>query len=49
MYVGQFPELIKLINNQSSFALTAKAVDKNYKLLKDKEQQELIQKKSKEN
>lgn len=47
MYVGQFPELIKLINNQSSFALTAKAVDKNYKLLKDKEQQELIQKNQK--
>lgn len=44
MYVGQFPELIKLINNQSSFALVANAVDKNYKLLKDKEQQELIQK-----
>lgn len=47
MYVGQFPELIKLINNQSSFALAAKAVDKNYKLLKDKEQQELIQKNQK--
>ena len=44
IYVGQFPELIKLINNQSSFALVAKAVDENYKLLKDKEQQELIQK-----
>lgn len=44
MYVGQFPELIKLINNQSSFALVADAVDKNYKLLKDKEQQKLIQK-----
>lgn len=44
MYVGQFPELI---NNQSSFALAAKAVDKNYKLLKDKEQQELIQKNQK--
>lgn len=44
MYVGQFPELIKLINNQSSFALVADAVDKNYKLLKNKEQQELIQK-----
>lgn len=43
-YVGQFPELIKLINNQSSFALVANAVDKNYKLLKDKEQQEQIQK-----
>lgn len=36
IYVGQFPELIKLINNQSSFALVAKAVDENYKLLKDK-------------
>lgn len=47
MYVGQFPELIKLIDNQSSFALAAKAVDKNYKLLKDKEQQELIQKNQK--
>lgn len=43
-YVGQFPELIKLINNQSSFALVANAVDKNYKLLRDKEQQEQIQK-----
>lgn len=47
IYVGQFPELIKLINNQSSFALVAKAVDENYKLLKDKEQQELIQKNQK--
>lgn len=45
--IGQFPELIKLINNQSSFALVAKAVDENYKLLKDKEQQELIQKNQK--
>lgn len=44
IYVGQFPELIKLINNQSSFALAADAIDKNYKLLKDKEQQEQIQK-----
>lgn len=47
IYVGQFPELIKLINNQSSFALVAKAVDENYKLLKNKEQQELIQKNQK--
>lgn len=47
MYVGQFPELIKLINNQSSFALVAEAVDENYKLLKNKEQQELIQKNQK--
>lgn len=35
IYVGHFPELIKLINNQSSFALAAEAVDKNYKLLKE--------------
>lgn len=47
IYVGHFPELIKLINNQSSFALVAEAVDKNYKLLKDKEQQEQIQKSQK--
>lgn len=47
IYVGQFPELIKLINNQSSFALVAEAVSKNYRLLKDKEQQELIQKNQK--
>lgn len=47
IYVGHFPELIKLINNQSSFALAAEAVDKNYKLLKDKEQQEQIQKNQK--
>ena len=47
IYVGQFPELIKLINNQSSFALVAEAVDKNYKLLKDKEQQEQIHKSQK--
>lgn len=45
--VGHFPELIKLINNQSSFALAAEAVDKNYKLLKDKERQEQIQKNQK--
>ena len=47
IYAGQFPELIKLINNQSSFALVAKAVDENYKLLKDKKQQEQIQKSQK--
>lgn len=47
IYVGHFPELIKLINNQSSFALATEAVDKNYKLLKDKEQQEQIQKNQK--
>ena len=47
IYVGHFPELIKLINNQSSFALAAETVDKNYKLLKDKEQQEQIQKSQK--
>lgn len=45
--VAEYPELIKLIDNQSSFALVAKAVEENYKLLKDKEQQELIQKNQK--
>lgn len=42
--VAKYPELIKLI---SSFALVAKAVSKNYKLLKDKEQQEQIEKSQK--
>ena len=46
-YVSYFPELIKLIDTQSSFALAAKAVDKNYKLLKDKELQEKIEKNQK--
>ena len=45
--VAKYPELIKLIDNQSSFALVAKAVSKNYKLLKDKEQQEQIEKSQK--
>lgn len=45
--VAEYPELIKLIDNQSSFALVAKAVSKNYRLLKDKEQQEQIQKSQK--
>lgn len=45
--VAEYPELIKLIDNQSSFALVAKAVSKNYRLLKDKEQQEQIQKNQK--
>ena len=45
--VAEYPELIKLIDNQSSFALVAKAVSKNYKLLKDKEQQEQIEKSQK--
>lgn len=46
-YISRFPELIKLIDTQSSFALAAKAVDKNYKLLKDKELQEKIEKNQK--
>lgn len=45
--VAEYPELIKLIDNQSSFALVAKAVSKNYRLLKDKEQQEQIEKSQK--
>ena len=45
--VAEYPELIKLIDNQSSFALVAKAVSKNYRLLKDQEQQEQIQKSQK--
>lgn len=45
--VAEYPELIKLIDNQSSFALVAKAVSKNYRLLKDKEQQERIEKSQK--
>lgn len=46
-YVSYFPELIKLIDTQSSFVLTAKAVDKNYNLLRNKEQQEKIEKSQK--
>lgn len=43
-YISRFPELIKLIDTQSSFALAAKAVDKNYTLLRNKELQEKIEK-----
>lgn len=46
-YISRFPELIKLIDTQSSFALAAKAVDKNYKLLKNKGLQEKIEKSQK--
>ena len=46
-YISRFPELIKLIDTQSSFALAAKAVNKNYKLLKNKGLQEKIEKSQK--
>lgn len=46
-YVSYFPELIKLIDTQSSFVLMAKAVGKNYDLLRNKELQEKIEKNQK--
>lgn len=45
--ITDYPELIKLIDTQSSFTLVAKAVDKNYRLLKNKELQEKIEKSQK--
>lgn len=45
--ITDYPELIKLIDTQSSFTLVAKAVDKNYRLLKNKELQERIEKSQK--
>nr|DAS64295.1 MAG TPA: PcfJ like protein [Caudoviricetes sp.] len=45
--VATYPELIKLIDTQSSFALATNAVGKNYKLLKDQENQERIKKSQK--
>lgn len=45
--VADYPELIKLIDTQSSFALAGKAVVKNYKLLKYQEEQERIEKSQK--
>lgn len=45
--IADYPELIKLIDTQSSFTLVAKAVDKNYILLKNKKLQEKIEKSQK--